>query len=86
MDIETGTGSGIPYMDGRIITGSGETAAIRRPGNIAYSLVMSIVGEQNPSGRRIENLCGRISICQGEAATIRGPGNRVDPVRTRPKS
>src|SRR6266566_5918661 len=57
MSIEAGTVSSIPYLDGRIITGGGETAAVGGPGNISYALAVPTVGKQDPPGGRIENLC-----------------------------
>src|SRR5712672_1594248 len=85
MSIEAGAISSVPYLYGCIITGGGETAAIRGPGNIAYLLVMPLVGEQNPPGGSIQNFCRGISIGQGKTPTVRGPGNRVYPVRARLK-
>src|SRR6266571_2027051 len=83
MGIEAGAVSSVPYLDRCIITGGGEAAAIRGPGNIAYLLVMPLVGKQNLPGGSIQNFCRGISIGQGKTPTVRGPGNRVYPDRAR---
>ena len=70
----------IPYLDGSIIAGSGETATIGRPGDIAHSFVMSTIRKQDASGGGIKNLCRGVRICQGEATAIRRPGNGRHPI------
>ena len=47
VDIETGAIGSIPNVDGSIITGGGKTAAIGRLGNIAHTLAVPTVGEED---------------------------------------
>jgi hypothetical protein len=80
--IEAGASGSVPYLDSRIIAGSGEPTAIGGPGNIPYTRSVSFVGEESLSRGSIENLCRGVSVCQSEVVTIRRLGDGVDPLRT----